>query len=100
MKKLYEILLPLTFNSGKKISKDHHQQFYTYVLNFSSGLTISKPLKGYWYNNKKLETEDVIFIRFTSTESEMLDIANFAKKHYLQKAIMCYRLSEDVHFII
>ncbi len=98
MKKgLWEILIPRRSNEGKEFSLKHHKEWDDKVRGFSGGLTVLKPAKGEWISpDYKLFREEMIPVRAYCTESEMKKIADYTLKHYNQKAVMYYQISNKV----
>lgn len=90
-KKLWEILVPV-----KSIKKRHHKKWDRKVSQIAGGLTLFKPKKGRWLSGSKLFCEKMIPVRIAATEEELQEIARFTAKHYDQKAVMYYLVSENV----
>ena len=94
--KLFEILVPCSFN-GKPTRTKHHQEFDKYVHRLSGGLTIFRPAIGYWHNNEKvLIRERMIPVRVFCSQKSLNKILSFAIKHYNQDVIMAYEISNNV----
>lgn len=90
-KKLWEILVPV-----ESIKKKHHKKWDRKVSAIAGGLTLFKPKKGRWLSDSKLFREKMIPVRIAATEVEVKEIAKFTAKHYDQKAVMYYLISETV----
>lgn len=88
---MYEILVPCGFTLS------HHKAWDEYVRNISGGLTILKTARGQWLdNNKKLHAEYVIPVRVACTREQIEQIIDFTLTHYKQKAVMAYKISDEV----
>jgi hypothetical protein len=95
-KKLWEILVPVSYVGLGRIKKKHHKKWDRKVSKIAGGLTLFKPKKGRWLSDSKLFREKMIPVRIAATEKEMKEIATLTAKHYDQKAIMYYLISEQV----
>lgn len=95
---LYEILIPKTFQDGTKISLVYHQAWDEFVMSFSGGVTIFRPVVGKWMHDGKMYSEEMIPVRFICRESDLKEILDFTLRHYAQICIMVYRLSDKVTF--
>jgi len=97
---LFEIVIPTHYNDQKPISAERHQTFYNYVLLYSNGITISGPMIGHWKNNIGIiQKEEVITVKFTTSNGYAEKIARYAQSLYYQNKIMYYKLSDSVHFV-
>lgn len=96
MKKLWEILVPVTHNHGVRIKKKYHRKWDIKVSKIAGGLTILKAKKGRWLSGNQLFAEKMIPVRVAATAHEMELIANLTAEHYEQKAVMYYLVSELV----
>lgn len=94
-KQLWEILVPVTCD-GVRVKKEHHRQWDHEVSKIAGGLTLFKPKKGCWLSDSQLFKEKMIPVRIAATKYEIAKIAEFTSKHYKQKAIMFYLVSEVV----
>ncbi len=94
-KKLWEILVPVTFGDVR-INKKCHKKWDEEISKIAGGLTLFKPKKGRWLSDSKLFKEKMIPVRIAATEVEMKEIAAFTANHYGQKAIMYYLISKIV----
>lgn len=95
--KLWEILVPVSLGR-KKFSKKHHQKWDKYVTSLSGGLTLLRLSKGKWlcpYSHKLYE-EKMISVRVACKKDELMKIIDFTMKHYKQKAVMAYQVSNAV----
>lgn len=96
---LFEILVPTTFgDTGKPVRLKHHRIWDDHARGKAGGLTILKPVKGQWleFETNDLVVERVIPVRIATSRRDMDDILNFTIKHYRQKAVMAYELSNNV----
>ena len=110
---LWEVLVPKThlvevvrFNPithvGNKgfvvedIPLDHHKLFDDFVKNITDGLTIGRTNVGYWVDNKDTIREKMIQVRIYCTQNQINEIVEFTAKHYQQKAVMFYKVSDKV----
>jgi len=95
---LWEILVPVVNNRGKKIPVKFHQGWDAKVRAISGGLTIRKPEKGQWVHpeSKSLFAEKMIPVKFMGTRDEADQIAQMTLEYYDQQAVMCYKIAEEV----
>lgn len=98
-RKLWEILVPCSWNTGKPVRKRHHQEWDKVVRRIAGGLTIYKPANGQWVDNNTLYAERMIPVRIACTEKQITRIAKFSLSHYRQLAVIVYALSERVMII-
>lgn len=97
---LYEILVPTKYGDTLgPISTKHHKNWDAKVRGISGGLTILKPAKGQWVHAGDLFEERVIPVRIMATEKQMRKIVEFTIKHYRQKAVMYYVISENCRIV-
>lgn len=94
--KLYEVLVPTIYGDTKKpIRTRHHKNWDKWVKQRTGGLTILTPAKGIWVNKGTDYTERVIPVRIMCTSQMILDIVKFTTKHYRQKAVMYYLVTNE-----
>lgn len=113
--KLYEIQIPVrpntvnSFKLGREITgvghyfpvftEKHNERFFEYVLGLCGGFSVLPEIEGTWADESgTLYREKMIPVRF-ATDGYFADdnvklIAEFAKKHYDQKAIFVAELGE------
>jgi len=92
---LYEILVPTKYGDTlKPISTKHHKSWDAQVRKLAKGLTILTPAKGQWVDYDVLYEERIIPVRIMCNEETMQKLLKFSIKHYRQKAIMFFVLSE------
>lgn len=95
---LYEILIPTIMNS-KPVRTKHHKNWDLFVQGLAGGLTLLKPISGKWLCPEgQLYEERVIPVRVACTPKQLEQILKFTIRHYVQKVIMTYKLSEEVIF--
>jgi hypothetical protein len=98
--KLYEILVPTIYgDTMKPISTKHHRNWDAWVMKLSNGLTLLSPAKGRWRYQGDLYTERIIPVRIMCSEKQMQKIVEFTLKHYRQKAVMFYTISDNCSII-
>lgn len=105
--KLYEILVPTEIDRGKvggdkvvPIRTRYHRVWDEKVREISGGLTVMRPASGQWVDDDgKLYKERMIPVRIACTETQIKEIAKFSLDFYMQKAVMCYEISENCFFI-
>jgi hypothetical protein len=94
--KLFEILVPTIYgDTNRPISTAHHREWDKVIRKISGGLTILTPAKGQWIHEHNVYEERVIPVRIMCTEKDMEKIVPFTLKHYRQKAVMYYVLSNE-----
>jgi hypothetical protein len=98
---LWTIILPTQWNhpKGKNpyIRLAHHRVWDKFVRSISGGLTILHPARGQWTSIEgKIYLERVIPVMIACNKEQIEKIADFSAKHYLQEAIMYYRVSDYV----
>lgn len=94
---LWEILIPVMDNQGTKFDKKHHQRWDKEVLSLVKGLTILQANDGIWQaDSGQCFKESMLVVRIAATKEQMEIIIEFTAKHYEQKAVMAYKISDDV----
>ncbi len=100
MKKLFEFLVPTKYgDTVKPIRTRHHKRWDEFVRKVSGGLTLMTPAKGQWVFDNSLYEERVIPVRILCTDADIEKIAAFSLKHYRQKAVMYYVLSNECKIV-
>lgn len=100
MKNLYEILVPTLYgDTNKPIRTRHHRVWDDRIQRITGGLTILAPGKGKWIFKGIEYPEKVIPVRVFCEESDIMEIVSITIKHYRQKAVMYYLISNDVHIV-
>lgn len=97
MMTLYELLVPTIMND-KPIRTRYHRVFDKKVREISGGLTILRPAIGNWISpSGELFVERMIPVRIACSRDDIEKIADIAASYYKQRAIMFYKISDDVH---
>ena len=97
---LWEILVPTQFDDTKEeISVEHHREWDRLVREVSGGLTMLRSATGQWVHLGEVQQESVIPVRLIATREQMEEIAKFTARHYRQKVIMVYKISDEVLFM-
>lgn len=96
--KLWEILVPTSYNDGKEIEVDHHKEWDSYVKGLAGGLTIMKKGRGVWVSGTGIVYQEyMIPVRIACEIEQMKEIATFTLSHYQQEAVMYYLVSREVY---
>ena len=96
---LWEILVPCTFgDNAKPVRTKHHKEWDKLVKRISSGLTILSTGKGQWDFEGETHHDKVIPVRFIASSKQADKLADFTRRHYRQKSVMYYKISDDVRF--
>lgn len=95
---LWEILIPERWNDSTKIRLYHHHKWDDFVQSVAGGLTILKTYTGQWLeeNSGEIYHEPMIPVRIMCNKEQIVSIIDFTIKHYRQKAVMAYKLSDEV----
>lgn len=95
---LYEILVPTTMgDEAKPIHTRYHRVWDAKVRKITGGLTIFPPAKGNWLSiEEELFVERMIPVRIACTSEQMSTIADMTAAYYKQKAIMYYKVTDEV----
>ena len=97
---LWEILVPTQFDDTKEdIAVEHHREWDRFVREVSGGLTMLRSATGQWVHLGEVQQESVIPVRLIATREQMEEIAKFTARHYRQKVIMVYKISDEVLFV-
>jgi hypothetical protein len=98
--KLYEILVPTRYGDTEKpIRTKHHKNWDKWIKKQTGGLTIMTPGKGVWVHEGKDYLEKVIPVRVFCDEKTVEKLVEFTIKHYRQKAVMYYMISDDCKIV-
>lgn len=88
VKALYQILLPLTDNSGESLSAEVNEIMDEIMRTFG-GLTRLPNVQGTWSNGKQVYTDTLVPVQFATRDSAEVDrIAKLAKETLRQEAVM------------
>jgi hypothetical protein len=98
--KLWEILVPTVRNDGRPFRLRYHRVWDERVKAIAGGLTVVTPVRGTWVSPES-ETfkERMIPVRIMCSRDEILKIAQMSKIYYEQKAIMVYKVSDEVFIV-
>jgi hypothetical protein len=95
-KQLWEILIPTVRNDGRPFRLRFHRVWDQRVKDLVGGLTVITPVKGTWIAPAGEEfKERMIPVRIMCSRDHILEIAEFTKTYYEQKAVMIYRISDE-----
>ena len=95
---IWELLVPVSWNTGRDIPISHHRDWDAKVRDIADGLTILKAAKGQWISpDGDLYSEHMIPVRVACTEEEIKKIARFTLSHYNQEKVMFYRIADKVY---
>jgi len=97
-KSMWQIFVPVTGIDGYDIQLSHHQKWDRQVRKLAGGLTINKKARGIWQNpmTGKLFEEKMIPVLIGCSFEEMETILEFTLEHYIQEAVMCYKVSDTI----
>ena len=94
---LWEVLVPTVSNTGRPFRTRHHRVWDKKVRAIAGGLTLIKPVSGQWVAPcGTLFSERMIPVRVACTAKQMEQIADWVAKHYLQLAVMYWKVSDEV----
>ncbi len=97
---LYEILVPTIYGDTlKPIRTRHHKKWDELVQAISGGMTILSSAMGKWTFKGVEYPEKVIPVRIMCNSTQMKEIVNITLRHYRQKAVMYYVLSNEVQIV-
>lgn len=97
--KMWEILVPCYYNSGKPVRTKHHKEWDKVVEKIAGGLTINQSSFGKWNHKGKAYHERMIPVRIACNEEQIKKTAKFTIKHYKQLAVMYYLVSREVYIL-
>lgn len=97
-KELWEILIPTVYGDNGETIPEHEHKIWDQKaksISLENGLTILRPAKGHWSSPEgEIFVEDMIPIRLIVSETEIRNIVDFTIRHFRQKAVLAYRLSD------
>ena len=97
MKGMWEILVPTKSNEGKPFRTRYRRVWDSHVREISGGLTIMPVGKGQWLDGTILyHNERVIPVRIIATREEIEKIIKMTIVYYNQKAVLAYKLADEV----
>jgi hypothetical protein len=100
MTNLYEILVPTIYGDTlKPIRTKHHKEWDKQILKITGGLTILAAGKGKWVHEGVEYPEKVLPVRILCTKEQILDIIELTIKHYRQKAVLAYKVSDETYLV-
>lgn len=98
--KLWEILVPTVRNDGRPFRLRYHRVWDDRVKAIAGGLTVVTPVRGTWVSpDSEVFKERMIPVRIMCTQDEIMRIAHMSKTYYEQKAIMVYKVSDEVFIV-
>lgn len=98
MNSVWEILVPTVMPSGKPVRTRQHREWDSRVRRVTGGLTVMPPAKGQWVSSdNELFAERMIPVRIACTRKQIDTIADMTAVFYKQKAVMFYRISDEVY---
>jgi len=93
---LWGIRIPIADNRGRVFSQTHHKAFMDPVVMKSGGSTENSWASGKWIHKGQLYMDRIMPFEFMATIEEADSIASLAAKHYQQKMIDYYMISDHV----
>lgn len=93
---LWGMRIPIADNGGRVFSQPHHKVFMDPVLRKSGGSTENSWASGKWIDKGRLYTDRIIPFEFMATIEQADAIARRAAKHYRQKMVDYYMISDHV----
>ena len=93
---LWGMRIPIADNRGRVFSQPHHKAFMDPVLEKSGGSTENSWASGKWIHKGRLYMDRIMPFEFMATIEDADAIASLAAKHYKQKMIDYYMLSDHV----
>jgi len=85
---VYEVLIPLADNSGRRFSRAHHSAWEAEVRKRAGGLSILPALEGQWVNKGRVYRERIRPVRIACTARIIRQLALLAKQHYRQLSVL------------
>lgn len=97
MRQLWEILVPTIMND-KPIRTRFHKVWDNKVREVAGGMTVLQPAKGQWVEpvSGELFKERMIPVRIACSREEIEKIIEMTISYYDQKAVMAYKISNEV----
>ncbi len=99
MKEIYEILIPKNQNNGEPFSPLRHQRIFDLCVELSGGISILPELQGRWLDKGELYCDTNIPIRVVCNVYTTRKIALAVKDMFHQKAVLFYRVGDNVTFV-
>jgi len=87
-----QLLIPLSDNDSKRFSPEHHNEFERFVVERIGGLTLLPGEAAGVWTDAGITYRDTMLIYLIAVDSItqghlIAEIAEFAKRHYRQKAL-------------
>lgn len=96
---MWRILVPANDGDGRRYHIDIHRAWDSMVRDITKGLTIHKTTKGQWVSpDGELFAEPMIPVDLFCTRRQILQIAQLTKTYYKQRAVLAYKISDEVIF--
>jgi len=93
----WEILVPTTRPDGRPIKVRYHKVWDKMINGIAGGCTVLKPTKGKWVApDGAIFEERMIPIRIGCTKEQIDIIIDLTLEYYDQKAVIAYRISNEV----
>lgn len=96
---MYEILIPVADNTGKRFTPAHHRQWESIVRDMAGGLSACSTVMGQWVDRGKVYRERMRPVRVACGARVIRRLARIAKEHYRQLSVMVYPIAESVTFV-
>jgi hypothetical protein len=93
---LWGMRIPIADKRGRVFSQPHHKAFMDPVLKKSGGSTENSWASGKWIHEGRLYMDRIMPFELMATIEEADAIASLAAKHYQQKMIDYYMISDHV----
>ena len=94
---VWEILVPTVIPEGRPIRTRQHREWDSRVRRIANGLTVMAPVRGQWISaDNELFQERMIPVRIACTKEQIDAIADMTARFYHQRAVMYYRISDEV----
>jgi len=95
-KLMWEILVP-AYGKQESFSYEYHNRWNSFVREIAGGLSVLSGIKGEWIApDGTLFRDRMIPVRIVCSEEEIEQIIQFTIKHYNQKAVLAYQVSNYV----
>ena len=97
----WQILIPVTSNSGNTFAEGRHALFYDYVTERCGGISIYPDIEGAWRTpSGRLQKEKMRPVQFAVSGDAMAHtIAEQARVFYQQDAVLLVKLSSHATLI-
>lgn len=93
---MWEVLVPTVRNDGRPINLGFHRIWDAKVRQIAGGLTVYPPVKGQWMSpDDKLYPERMIPVRIMCSKDSIMEIMEYTKSYYEQKAVLAYKISDE-----